>query len=110
MGNSISTAELAENLSGVQLVDVRRAPVFDASTQIITGARWDSPENVDVWKANLDVQRPVVVYCVHGHQVSQGCAAALEEAGFNACYLEGGINKWLEEHRAAVDKPQRGES
>ncbi len=110
MGKPISTVELAEVLSAIQLIDVRRAPVFDASTQIISGARWRNPESVDAWKGSLEMHRPVVVYCVHGHQVSQRCAAALEHAGFNVRYLEGGFEKWISESRSAMDKPQRSES
>ena len=40
--------------------------------------------------------RPVVAYCVHGHEVSQGAAASLRRAGIKAAYLEGGIAEWKE--------------
>ena len=36
----------------------------------------------------------MVVYCVHGHEVSQGVAKALEEQGLLASYLEGGVEAW----------------
>jgi rhodanese-related sulfurtransferase len=35
----------------------------------------------------------VVVYCVHGHEVSQGVAAVLQQRGIAARYLEGGIEE-----------------
>jgi len=38
----------------------------------------------------------VVVYCVHGHEVSQGVTRALRTAGVDAAYLEGGIAGWTE--------------
>jgi hypothetical protein len=38
--------------------------------------------------------RAVVCVCVHGHQVSQGAAAKFANAGFNATYLDGGIEAW----------------
>jgi hypothetical protein len=38
----------------------------------------------------------VVVYCVHGHEVSQGVTSALRTAGVDAAYLEGGIAGWTE--------------
>src|SRR6201999_2631162 len=37
----------------------------------------------------------VVVHCAHGHQVSQGAAAALRAAGIDARYLQGGIAGWI---------------
>jgi rhodanese-related sulfurtransferase len=90
------------------VVDVRRRPGFDASPWMISRAVWGNPENVDSWKANLDPQRPVVVYCVHGRQVSQGCAQALEQAGFSARYLEGGYEKWAAEGKPLVTKLEGG--
>ena len=46
----------------------------------------------------------VVVYCVHGHEVSQGIAAALSEDGLDAGYLIGGIEGWssLGQHEIVV--------
>lgn len=38
--------------------------------------------------------RDLVAYCVHGHQVSQGAMQQLRDAGFNAVYLEGGVEHW----------------
>jgi hypothetical protein len=38
----------------------------------------------------------VVLYCVHGHQVSQGAAAALAAAGHDVAWLEHGIAGWTE--------------
>ncbi len=45
---------------------------------------------------SLTSDRPVVAYCVHGHEVSQGVAASLRQAGIRAAYLEGGIAGWKE--------------
>lgn len=36
----------------------------------------------------------VVVYCVHGHEVSQGVCATLRAIGVDAAYLEGGVEGW----------------
>jgi thiosulfate sulfurtransferase len=36
----------------------------------------------------------VVVYCVYGHEVSQGIADHLRAHGFAAARLEGGIEAW----------------
>jgi rhodanese-related sulfurtransferase len=36
----------------------------------------------------------VVVYCVHGHEVSNGVVARLRDLGLEALLLEGGIEAW----------------
>ena len=38
-----------------------------------------------------------MAYCVHGHEVSQGVAASLRQAGIQAAFLEGGIVAWKEQ-------------
>ena len=78
----------------VQLLDVRRAPVFGAATDMLAGASWRDPAEVADWAAGLDLQQPVVVYCVHGYAVSQGVAQALRERGFDARFLAGGFEAW----------------
>ena len=83
-----------DSTSRPQLLDVRRVPVFEESRELIAGAIWRDPERVAEWSGELDSERPVVVYCVHGHQVSQGCASRLSELGFDAAYLDGGIEGW----------------
>lgn len=78
------------------LVDVRRQPAFDADPRIIEGALRRTPETVAEWSRELEPWRPVVVYCVLGHSVSQDAAAALQAAGFDVRYLDGGIEGWRE--------------
>jgi hypothetical protein len=51
---------------------------------------------VEIWCKGLPAGRPVVAYCVHGHEVSQGVAARLQQAGIKATYLDGGIAAWKE--------------
>ena len=88
-----------------QLFDVRRAAIFQQSAELIGGAVWRDPERIAEWAAELDRGRPVVVYCVHGHQVSQGCAGKLSELGFDAAYLEGGLEAWKAAGGRVVVKP-----
>lgn len=110
MPKSMSTRALDEAMASPdapQVIDVRRQPAFDASETMITGASWRNPDQIDIWAPELDRSRTAVVYCVHGHQVSQGCAVRLEEAGFRAAYLEGGFEKWAVEERSAAPKPTR---
>jgi Fe-Mn family superoxide dismutase len=47
----------------------------------------------------------VVVYCVHGHEVSRATALRLRSAGVNARYLRGGIDGWRTAGRPLVAKP-----
>lgn len=99
MSNSTPAAELQaqrERGGPLALLDVRRRPVFDAADSTIPGAIWRDPEEVGVWSNELFKGTTTVVYCVHGHGVSQKVAAQLQELGFDACYLEGGIEGWKE--------------
>jgi len=80
------------------VVDVRRQDAFNSDDRIIIGAFHRSPEGVDGWLKSLPPGRPVVAYCVHGREVSQGVAASLRDAGIQASYLEGDIAGWKERH------------
>lgn len=113
MPKAISTRELADAMNGpdeLQVIDVRRLPAFDASTRMIASASWRNPEDIENWIFALASSQDVVVYCVHGHQVSQGCADRLAKAGFRAAYLAGGLEQWAAENRLTVGKPSRSPS
>ena len=58
------------------------------------------PDAVDAGAPPLEPWRPVVVYCVRGHEVSQDAAAALRTRGLDARYLAGGIERWRAEGNA----------
>jgi rhodanese-related sulfurtransferase len=79
------------------IIDVRRRAAFDASERMIANAVWCDPEAILAWIAACGMEQALVVYCVHGHEVSQRCAEALEKAGFAASYLEGGFERWSDE-------------
>lgn len=107
MTPSITPQELQAALEqgDVTLLDVRREPAFEEATDMVLGATWQDPEAVDAWTATLPPAGSVVVYCVHGHQVSQGAADRLREFGFDARYLEGGIEGWREAGGTLVARP-----
>ena len=86
--------ELLESSTPPIVIDVRRQQAFTESPSIIPGALRHLPEQVETWGTALPPGRHVVVYCVHGHQVSQVVAAQLERLGMNASFLEGGIVQW----------------
>jgi len=96
--SSISSDELYAGLgtaAAALLVDVRWPPAFAAAPTIIASAFHRPPDEIDRWRADLPRERAVVVYCVHGQEVSQGTAAALRASGIDARYLEGGIEGWI---------------
>jgi rhodanese-related sulfurtransferase len=97
MDASITPAALRQALRSEQpplVIDVRKKPAFLGAPDMIRGALRRDPLRVADWGATLPPAAGVVVYCVHGHEVSQGAAQALRGAGINASYLEGGIEHW----------------
>jgi rhodanese-related sulfurtransferase len=80
------------------VIDVRRQASFAADNRMIVGAIRRDPEAIESWRQGLPDARAVVVYCGHGHEVSQGAASVLRSARIDARYLEGGIAGWAE-HR-----------
>jgi rhodanese-related sulfurtransferase len=103
MDARITAAALRESLRADRpplVIDVRRAERFRESPYVIQGALRRDPEAVEAWKQALPRDASVVVYCVHGHEVSQAAAAAL-----GARYLDGGIEAWREQGGALDAKP-----
>jgi rhodanese-related sulfurtransferase len=78
------------------VIDARRAPAFEADERIVIGAIRVNPEEIAAWRHGRTDCRPVVVYCAHGHEVSQGAAETLRGLGVDAHYLAGGIGAWVE--------------
>lgn len=86
------------------LIDVRRQAAFDADTHLIASATWRDPFNVNDWAKFVPRHRPVVVYCVHGHEISKNTADALAQSGIDARFLEGGSEAWHEAGGVRVKK------
>jgi rhodanese-related sulfurtransferase len=78
------------------IVDVRREEVFRAAATRISGAVWRSHLAAVEWAHDLPAGRPVVVYCIHGHNVSALAAALLAAAGVDVAVLEGGIEAFAQ--------------
>lgn len=96
MDASITASHLKSELAGAQpplLIDVRRSPAFRAAPDMAAGALRRDPAAVASWAKELPRASSVVVYCVHGHEVSQGTAKSLRELGMAARYLEGGLEE-----------------
>jgi rhodanese-related sulfurtransferase len=100
---SISRAELTALLGRADaplILDVRRTPRFAQSDRLLAAAQHCAPEHVARFAAS-ETPGQVVVYCVHGHEVSQIAAQVLGQAGWDARYLSGGI----EGGETGVDAP-----
>lgn len=76
------------------VIDVRRAAAYAAGRDVVSGAVWRAPEQVAEWAHDPPTDRPIVVYCVYGHNVSRDVADALTAAGRRARPLAGGIAAW----------------
>jgi rhodanese-related sulfurtransferase len=89
------------------IVDVRRADAFATSPTRIAGAIWRDHMRTDDWMPELP-DRPLVVYCTHGHNVSEIATARLTAAGADARMLEGGIEAWIAAQGAVVPREAPG--
>lgn len=104
---SISAANLRAQIASSQppiVIDVRRHAAFTASTEMLGGALRRDPEKIAGWASALPQAKSVVVYCVHGHEVSQNAAAALSRMGVEAHYLEGGLEEGWKAAKGALDR------
>jgi len=89
---AISATSLRQSLASSRpplVIDVRKGATFLGAPDLIRGALRRDPLRVADWAKTLPGDADIVVYCVHGHEVSQGAAKALD-----AKYLEGGIEAW----------------
>ena len=85
-----SSEKVLTNLEGFTLLDVRRAGAFQTAKEVISGAVWQDPEKIEEWSQSLPRTKPVIVYCVCGHEVGQATAAILRAKGIDAKFLLGG--------------------
>ena len=77
VASPISVADLAARLGSPGwpiVLDVRRQPAYERDTETLPALLRCPPEDVDAFAASLPPGAEVVVYCVHGHEVSQGAA------------------------------------
>jgi len=96
---------LIAQFPGPVIIDVRREAAFAAALDGLPGAIRRAPDSVAEWGRDLEIGRPIVVACVHGHEVSQNACAALIGLGFAARYLDGGVEGWREAGLPMAPKP-----
>jgi rhodanese-related sulfurtransferase len=105
---AIPVASLRQSLAAGRpplVIDVRRAERFLEAPDLIRGALRRDPARVEEWRKALPAGAEVVVYCVHGHEVSQGAAKAL-----GATFLEGGLEAWRAAGGELFAKPKDASS
>ncbi|MBI3370084.1 MAG: chromate resistance protein [Burkholderiales bacterium] len=106
--DSISVPALAARQAAAaefDLIDVRRAVARRKQGADLPGGRWLDPERVLSWKDELVVGPRRVVYCAHGHEISQGITAMLRAMGHDAVSLEGGFSAWQAAGQPVVALP-----
>ena len=107
---SISSQDLMRRIGAPAapvVFDVRRAQAYGRADDMIPGTAWRDPAAVETWSRQLPAGAAVIVYCVHGHEVSQGVAAALRRLGHRAVYLTDGIEGYRAAGGALVACPDR---
>jgi len=105
---AISATSLRQSLASARpplVIDVRKAPTFLGAPDLIKGALRRDPLRAVEWGRSLPRDADVVVYCVHGHEVSQNAATAL-----GAKYLEGGLEAWRAAGGELSGKPKGASS
>ena len=103
--NRITATELAEwqvAARNFTLLDVRRSAVRTQNAADIAGSQWLDPELLLSWKDSIARDKPVVAYCAHGHEISQGIAGTLHAMGLDARYLIDGFSGWQAAGRPVV--------
>ncbi len=86
------------------LFDVRRREAYEQGQDLIPTARWRDHRQAASWAGEIPPGAAAVVYCVHGHQVSESAASLLRAAGIEAFYLEGGIEAWRKAGLPVIDR------
>ncbi|WP_352962741.1 rhodanese-like domain-containing protein [Mesorhizobium sp. M0815] len=76
------------------VLDVCLADDLAKRSDMVPGAKVRAPETIADWADELPKDRPVIVYCVYGFQVSGDAVAELRRRGVDASALSGGIAAW----------------
>lgn len=99
MKDSISPTDLDRLLTGganVRVFDVRREEDRVHIACPIPGTEWRNPEQIAEWCRDIGNVDEVVVFCFHGHHVSQSTRDTLRAHGMKARIIEGGIEAWCD--------------
>jgi len=111
MPASISPLELARLVGSADcphVVDVRRRQAFDADGRRIAGAVWRDHMQAGDWSHHFDDGRGIVVYCSHGHNVSQIAGALIAAEAIDVRVLAGGIDAYAKAGGMTLDREGHG--
>jgi rhodanese-related sulfurtransferase len=86
------------------ILDVCRRQIYEAGPGVIPTAQWRQPEIYLEWLPSVPTDRPIVLACRYGHNLSQMIAAELRGRGVPAQVLEGGRQAWSEAGLPLVTK------
>ncbi len=87
------------------VIDVRPDDTFAASPGVVPGALRRDADTASTWASDLELARPIVVYCSDGGELSQRIARFLRERGHLVQYLEGGFRAWETSGGVIAQKP-----
>ncbi|WP_352904598.1 Fe-Mn family superoxide dismutase [Mesorhizobium sp. M0700] len=76
------------------LLDVCLAEDLAKRSDMLPGAKVRAPEKIADWAEEVPKDRPVIVYCLYGFQVSGDAVAELRRRGVYASALSGGVAAW----------------
>jgi superoxide dismutase, Fe-Mn family len=90
----------AEELRGILerdppvILDVCISDDLSRRTDMLPGAAFHNPDAIEHWAQTLPQNKPIMVYCFFGFQVSGNAVAELRRRGYDARSLKGGIGAW----------------
>ena len=108
---SMSVEELAGRLGKgqpVQVLDMRPRHHISRNVDLMEGAVWRDPDQVEEWIGELSSDQPVAVYCAYGFHVGCNVAKTLRERGFDARYIRGGVSAWYAAGGRRAMRPSGG--
>ncbi len=76
------------------LLDVCLQDDLDRRGDMIPGAQLHNSDAFDRWVAVLPRDKPIVVYCLFGFQISGDAVIELHRRGYDSRALRGGIGAW----------------
>ena len=82
---------LARALDGATLIDLRKQPAVLTSGKRIRDSQYRDPFEFNHDDPLTRATGPLIMFCVHGHEVSQFACALLMLHGRDVCYVIGGF-------------------
>ena len=75
------------------ILDTRKDKAYDADDRVLPATIRTGPDP-SAFAEGTAPGRPIVVYCVYGHEVGRVTAMRLRAQGLTARFLLGGIDAW----------------